>query len=463
MVERLIELAFHHPERLLMALTAGCLFSFLLMVPIPRVDNQLVGSDGIRYYVYLPSLIIDGDLDFTDEYTYFYAFNPGKLERVISDLTPQGIPSNQWPIGPAILWAPFFVLAHMVARLLILIGMSVSTYGYGYLYQSFVLSGSILYGGAALLLTYRFVHEFATEYIALVSTVLIAFAGNLVYYMVAEPSMPHTLSAFTSSLFFYTWWQWRGKSGVVTALLYGSLGGVMALVRPQDGLFLMLPYLARVPVVWRSLWGGGLPGEWHRWLRDVLIAGVVAFIVFSPQMIVWGQIYGDYFRSPYVYQQHDQLFFWLSPRLGAVLFSAYRGLFTWHPVFLPALIGLLFTYKRQPTLAVLGFLGFAIQWYLVSSWHSWYQGDAFGGRMFIVCTPIFALGLADLIRRVTDRVRWRMIYIVASFLLVWNFLLLVEYRLDLVTAQRIPTWYDITVGRIAFLIDTLHRVVSIRL
>lgn len=448
----------HHPERTLVAASVVCLLAFLATIPLPRTDNQLVGSDGIYYYVYLPSLLLDGDLDFTDEYIYFFAFAPGKAESIINNPTSQGVPPNQWPIGPAIFWSPFFLLAHLLLNLFNLLGANIPTDGYGYFYQAFVLSGSILYGGAGLLLTYRFVRELAAEKVALTATVLVAFGGSLVYYMTAEPSMAHTLSVFASGLFFYIWARRRNRPGIKTALLYGLLGGLMALIRPQDGLFLALPFLARLPDAWRSLRGRGTPGEWWRWLRDGLLAGLTALVVFSPQMVIWGQIYGNYFRSPYTYQQHPVLFYWLSPRLGAVLFSAFRGLFTWHPVFLLALVGLSLTYRKERAFATLSLLGFAAQWYMISSWHNWVQGDAFGGRMFIVCTPIFALGLAHLIELAARHRAWPAVYAVGGLLLIWNLLLFVEYRFDLATAQRPPTCYDMTIRRVTFLMDLISRI-----
>ncbi len=443
-------------DRLILALTGFCLLVFLLTIPLPRADNQLVGSDGVYYYVYLPSLLLDGDLDFRDEYAHFFAYDPARVERLLSNRTPVGRLPNQWPIGPAILWSPFFLLAHLLASLLRWLGFPVATDGYGYLYQTFVLSGSILYGGAGLLLVYRFARAMVSEQAALVATGLIALAGNLIYYLTAEPYMAHTLSVFASGLFFHTWLRRRGRPGIRTALLYGLLGGLMALIRPQDGLFLALPFLARLPSAWRGLRDGdrrpaiGL-------LRDGLIAGPVALLVFSPQMVVWGVLYGNPFRSPYTYHPGTD-FYWLSPRLGAVLFSAFRGLFTWHPIFLPALVGLFPAYRRDRTFALLGGLGFVVQWYIISSWHNWMQGDAFGGRMFLVCTPIFVMGLAHLIEGTAKRWSWPAVYALGGLLLVWNFLLFVEYRFDLVTAQRPPTWYDLTIGRVTFLLTFLQRL-----
>jgi hypothetical protein len=457
-LQKLVEWASRNPERLLLGLTACCLLAFLATIPLPRIDNQLVGSDGIVYYVYLPSLLIDGDLDFGDEYAHFFAYQARSAEQAPNNAAPERSSGNPLPIGPAILWTPFFLLAHLLAHLFNLLGAGIPTNGYGYLYQALVLSGSILYGGAGLLLTYRFASRLVTAQAALVGTVLVALAGNLVYYMTAEPSMAHSLSAFASGLFFYVWMRRRDKPGVGTAVLYGAVGGLMALVRPQDGLFLALPFLARAPDVWRSLRGRGTTGEWWRWLRDGLLAALAAFITFSPQMVVWGQVYGNSSRSPYTYGEHRALFHWLSPRLGAVLFSAWRGLLTWHPVFLLALVGLLIAFRKHRNFAGPALLGFAMQWYLVSSWYGWTQGDAFGGRMFIVCTPIFTLGLALLIDRAAARWSWSAVTVMGGLLLIWNFLLFVEYRFDLVTAERPPTWYDLTVGRVTFLGNAIGRI-----
>ena len=446
------------PEAILMGVGVFSLLVFLSTIPLPRIDNQLVGSDGIPYYVYLPSLLLDRDLDFADEFTYFYAFEPGHAERLIRNPTPRGLPANQWPIGPAVFWAPFFLAAHLLAYVLKLFGAGISVDGYGTIYQAFALSGSIAYGSFGLVLTYWFVSEAAEKRAALLATLLVTLGGNLVYYMTAEPSMAHAISAFTSGLFFCVWMRRRQRPGVKTALLLGLIGGAMALVRLQAGLFLALPFFARLPDAWRSLKHRETGDDWRGWLRDILLSALTALAVFSPQMVVWGQLYGNYVRSPYLYQEHPTLVYWLSPKLGAVLFSAFRGLFVWHPIFFLALVGMSLVYRKDRVLGAVGFLAAAIQWYVISSWHSWVQGDAFGGRMFIVCTPVFVLGLAHLIEWAHRRWSWSAVYTIGGLIVGWNVLLFVEYRFDLATAQRAPTWSDLTIRRVTFLADAVRRI-----
>jgi hypothetical protein len=75
--------------------------------------------------------------------------------------------------------------------------------------------------------------------------------------------------------------------------------------------------------------------------------------------------------------------------------------------------------------------------------------------MFIVCTPVFALGLAALIEKVAQRWSWRVVALAGMVLLAWNFLLFVEYRFFLLTARRVTDWYDLTAGRISKPVDLL--------
>ncbi|NJP05140.1 MAG: hypothetical protein HC837_05685 [Chloroflexaceae bacterium] len=68
---------------------------YLLLIPVPRADGQLIGSDGTAYYAYVRSLVMDHDLDLSNEYAYYDFTEYG--------ITPTGLPTNKYPIGPALL------------------------------------------------------------------------------------------------------------------------------------------------------------------------------------------------------------------------------------------------------------------------------------------------------------------------------------------------------------------------
>lgn len=428
-----------------MAFTAGCLLAFVATIPLPRIDGQLVGSDGVRYYVYLPSVILDGDVDFTDEYTYFYAAQPQTAEYVVADLTPVGLPVNRLGVGPALLWSPFFLVAHLAVLLLRAFGANVSADGYGYLYQAPVLAGSILYGGLGAWLCFRAARRVATNEAAIFATLLTLLAGNAIYYLTVEPSMSHALSLFAGAAFFLVWMQVRDRPAWRGSWQLGALAGLMALIRPQDGLFLALPIADAAAASWRRARYRGLA----ECVVPTLSMVAAAVVVFVPQLMAWKMLYGGFLLSGYQ-EEFGVLFRWTSPELLAVLFSARRGLFVWHPVFLLALVGLWWVSRRDRALAVLALAGFAIQWYVVGSWHDWAQGDAFGGRMFIVCTPIFVVGLAALTDRAASRWPWRGILAGGVALVLLNFLLLVHYRVELLSREGPATWLDLTLGRFLF-------------
>src|ERR1051325_11874526 len=62
-------------------------------------------ADAAYYYAYLPSLVLDRDLDFTNQYQVtqnWYRLGP----------TPIGRPGNVFGIGPAVFELPAFVVGH---------------------------------------------------------------------------------------------------------------------------------------------------------------------------------------------------------------------------------------------------------------------------------------------------------------------------------------------------------------
>jgi hypothetical protein len=77
------------------------LLFFLALLRVPRVDRQLIGSDGAYYYVYVRSIVIDHDLNFANEYAYY------RLPAIANSPTPTGLAPNKYAIGPALLWIPF--------------------------------------------------------------------------------------------------------------------------------------------------------------------------------------------------------------------------------------------------------------------------------------------------------------------------------------------------------------------
>jgi hypothetical protein len=120
-------------------------------------------------------------------------------------------------------------------------------------------------------------------------------------------------------------------------------------------------------------------------------------VVFSPQLYFWKVVRGGWLAMPA--GAHGAQ--WTSPALGDVLFSPDRGLFSWTPLLLLAVLGLIPFARRHPRLGALLLAAFVLQIY-INATVEWF-GHGFGARRFANCTLIFAIGLAALLRWMKQR------------------------------------------------------------
>ena len=179
-----------------------------------------------------------------------------------------------------------------------------------------------------------------------------------------------------------------------------------------------------------------------------------AALLFSIQLWAWwvvfGSLRGGYFSLP------GAGFDWLHPRLVAVLFSPYHGLFLWHPIYLAGAIGWWFLAQRDRAYAAALMIGVALQVYVVAAWRFWWQGDAFGGRTLIASVPIFAIGLALLVQRLRRRSS-ALVTVPGAVLLLWNFALLLQYRLGFMPRDK-PSLQQVLWGKFTLLVSLWDRL-----
>ena len=88
----------------------------LFLVSLPFV-NPWVRGDGVGYYAYARSLLIEHRFDFAPDWLHANAsFTEGRVDdqgRILaSEYTVTGHIDDHFSVGPAILWSPFLLLAH---------------------------------------------------------------------------------------------------------------------------------------------------------------------------------------------------------------------------------------------------------------------------------------------------------------------------------------------------------------
>ena len=136
---------------------------------------ERAASDGREYFAQVRSLVMDRDLDFSNETAVLGGRGAAKM----------------YPIGAAILWAPFMVLAHLWLSLLNLLGGAHSVEGYANPYQRAIGLGTLVYGCTGLLLAWRILRDYFDEAVSVTAIVGIAAGTFFLWYLTVENSMVH--------------------------------------------------------------------------------------------------------------------------------------------------------------------------------------------------------------------------------------------------------------------------------
>jgi hypothetical protein len=373
----------------------------IFLLSIILITPRLYSGDEIQYFAYLRSSWKDNDLHFQNEYEWLYNRAPAKQENFkkafIERVNLTGYARNDAPIGCAILWAPFFAAADLIARLY----GSYPSDGFSFPYIFAICFASAFYGFLGFALQFKMARSYFGSWNSFWAVLTLWFGAHAVFYMYVTPPMSHATSIFTTSLFLFSWFRIRQYDSIGWWFLLGAVGGLAAIVRWQDATFLLIPLLDRKPLR----------------LKAAVLIG--AALVFLPQLYVWKLLNGE--LKPYSTGNLKGKFFWYGKYFFPVLFSTYHGLFIWTPVIGLCLIGIYFLVKRDK-LFWLPVLVFLVQFYFIICLDTWQGGAGFGLRYIMSCTPIFSLALAALFQH------WRRPFVpaVSLFFVVWNLFMVVQ-------------------------------------
>lgn len=356
---------------------------------LPTADLH---ADAPYYYVYLPSLL-HGDLDFADEYKETHNwYHLGT--------TPTGRAGNVFGIGPAVFDAPLFLVGHTIA----LVSGSRSD-GFSSWEVRLYTWASLVFSLGAIVVAYRLARRrLDLTTLALVGPVICALAGPVVYYAVRQPGYAHPMATFFAAWFVDEWDRSYDATRTLRVWLrLGALLGAAALARPQLALWGVLLVHPAVDDI-RATRDPKVALHW-------LAGAVAALVVFSPQLVAWKVLYGDF----YVVPQGPDFMRWDAPCWSETLFSSRNGLFTWAPAYVAFAIALCALVRRMPRLVLFLVLGVALQAIANGAAWDWWAGGSFGGRRFDSTYIAFAFGAAAIVewvaktapRALERQVAWR--------------------------------------------------------
>jgi hypothetical protein len=412
-----------------------------------RGEGLVIRCDGLSYYAWLRSMLIDGDWSFDNE---FDEHNPlGDYVPEPTRRTALGRRADSSSVGPACAWAVLIVPAHFFLNALPPLLQLWTPDGYSLPYQLLVGAGTLLASLLGLGFLYGICRRYARPDRAAIAAAVMTLGTPILFYSAIEVSMAHGIGTAALAGLVWYWLRTYGSQRPARWFGVGVLLGLVALMRWQLITFAVLPAGESLLACW-STWRASprrVPG---RAILGLMMTALGAVAAFAPQMLAWRAVYGDWFVSP-LPMAHN----WFNPSCWQVLAAQDRGLFYWTPVSLLACLGyLLFFWRRRtpgvgwvaaprhPRSAVkiippaLLFVAFLFQVYVLASlWGAKvYLGVAFGFRQLTESLVALAPGLALLLEGGSTR-RYRWLGALGCLLILWNLLLICQYRYGLIPAD----------------------------
>ncbi len=427
---------------------AKLLFLFFLLT-LPLV-NPWVRGDGVGYYAYLRSALIDHDLNFENDYLAGnQSFVMGRVDaqgHLLPELyTKTGHVDNHFSVGPAILWAPAGVTVHLGVVFLDRFGAKIAADGYSRPYVLAMALTTASYGFLALFLAFRMARKYFEQQWAFLATIGIWLAGSLPVYMYFNPSWSHASSAFSVALFLWYWDRTKLQRPPRQWAVLGLLAGLMGNVYYPNVFLLIFPGLEIIHLV-RTRQRG--PNQAIMPLGKLAscsaLFGAMFLVSLLPTFITRQIIYGNPFETGY---PGLRTWNWTSPALLSVLFSSDHGLWSWTPILFLAVIGLFFLAKRNALLGAGSILTFLVYYYFIASCPFWDGFSSYGNRYFLSLTPIFILSLAALFSAFSSWVgkasrAMTLAGTAIALFVVWNVGFIFQWGTHLVPARGEISWRE---------------------
>jgi hypothetical protein len=342
-------------------------------------------SDVDQYYSYLPAVFVHHDLKFNFPNSYWLVTAPNG----------QGVAKGT--MGMSLLYSPFFLIAHGIAKV-----FDYPADGYSKPYVWSVYYGTLIYSLLALLILRRALRYYFSEKITALTLAVVFFGTNLMYYTLGWGEMPHSYLFFLYSALIYLTIKWHHHQHWRYMTGIAFISGMATLIRPSEGLVIMIPLL--FAIYNRSSFNGKMVLLWrNKW--QLLVAAIVFVLPLLPQLFYWKYATGNWVFYSY---GESERFFFNDPKLLDVLFSYRKGWLLYTPLMALALAGF-FTMKIRARVFFIGvLLFFLINLYLLSSWWSWWYGGSYGMRSFVQYYAFFAFPMAAFFAWVIYKLRLKM-------------------------------------------------------
>jgi hypothetical protein len=359
-------------------------------------------ADRAGYYVYLPA-------------TFIYGFHTDEFPDDIDHKTGDGFTLNEanhkvftkYTSGVALMFLPFFLLAHLIASI-----FGLEPNGFSQIYHDFTNIGAAFYLTIGFVFLKKFLDNYVKTWISFFTVFILFFSTNLFYYSVSDPFMSHvySFSLFAVLLYLFKKIIKEKKASIFERIALAVVTALIILIRPLNILFIGFVFLIEL----KSF------NEFITRLRfflqaKIFIFFVIAFtIIFTPQFLYWHFLSGNFIYYSY---ENEGFINRLSPKILEVLFSTNNGLFTYTPIYLIVIISAFAVVFRKNLFGSLVLILFLILTYFCASWHAWHFGCSFGQRSYVEYSAFFIIPLAILLEHLFNIRKKILSYLIVVFFL----------------------------------------------
>ena len=381
--------------------TLVLLCALLLALRTTQTAKHALTWDVFGYYLYLPATFIHDDVALRDHAwldEVMVKHDPSSTLYQLVD-GPDGTRVIKYSSGMALAYAPWFFVAHLIAE-----PMGYVPDGFSAPYHYVITYGMLAWVLAGLLLFRKVLLHFFSDGWTAVLLALTVLGTNYLHLASLDGTLLAHPFLFTlyAGLVLATL-RWHERPTWMSAAAIGACAGWITLVRPSEGVCVLLPLL------WMN--SDDFAAKWRmvaaQWKQVLLM--LAAFLLFTaPQLLYWKSVTGQWLFYSYI--NPGEGFDFASPHLGNYLFSFRKGWFVYTPLMLLAVVGLHALRQRARHLFFPIVVFLVLDMYVVASWTNWwYAGGSFSARSMVPTYVLLALPLGYLLQN-----EWRKLLLPAA-------------------------------------------------
>lgn len=407
----------------------------IILNTVTRSSN-IFAYDVFGYYLYLPKLFNDGNLHFAD-LDWLTKINDS-YHNTPTLYQLSWIENKNWVIryssGMAILYLPFFLIAHLVA---LLFGFPAD--GFSTPYQWSIFIESILVTCFGFILLKKVLRNYFENSVVQLTLACIFFGTNMTVHsgMFGLNVMSHNYLFLMYALLMYLSEKYVRSNNIKFWHLAILCSGLMALVRPVEIISLLIPLI----------WGSSSLSRNLKYLNEyisknrktILYSILILLGIGSIQFIYWKVETGHFLINSY--DNPGEGLDLMSPHLMDYLFSFRKGWLLYTPLVGFCIIGFWSLYKIQKNLFYALILVFLCGLYITVSWSVWWYSASFSSRAALPMYAYLSFPLAAFIQHVFSSGKINSIFkyligLVIGFLVFLNLFQSYQYYLGIIDSER---------------------------